>query len=124
MRKIDTPLNPQTFPVGLAPFWQVENTAEAGNRPVYRLTELLHCPYADKKIGDVRYYAAMQADATMSKVIRIPRVAGIQPSGDICTLAGDDRQYRVQKTAFNTLTYPESMDVTLEISKQKYTVKE
>jgi len=70
----------------------------------------------------VRYYAAMQADSKISKVIRVPRVPGIQPSGDLVVLTLDDRQYKVQKLARNTLTTPESMDITLELSKTTYEV--
>lgn len=122
MRKVETPINPQLFCDGLATFWQITNTAEKGDAPKYATMELVHLPYADKQIGDVRYYAALQADSKMSKVIRVPRVGGIQPSGDLVTLAGDDRQYKVQKISINTFTVPESMDVTLENSKQTYTL--
>ena len=124
MRKVETPLNPQVFPDGLAVFYQQRNIAEKGNRPVYEATELIRVPYEEKKVGDIRYYAAMQADSTISKVIRIPRVSGIQPSGDIVMLSGDESQYRVQKTVRNAQTYPESIDVTLEISKHVYSLKE
>ncbi len=120
MRKIETPLNPQTFTDGLATFYRTKNDAGNGNLPKYAAKQFLQVPFTEKKVGDVRYYAAMQADSKISKVIRIPRVEGIQPSGDVVTLSGDDRQYKVQKTVRNTLTVPESMDVTLEISKTRY----
>lgn len=120
MRNIETPLGPQTFTDGLASFHRVKNSAEKGNLPRYTATQFLQVPFTEKKVGDVRYYAAMQADSRISKVIRIPRVAGIQPSGDLVTLSGDDRQYKVQKVARNTMTTPESLDVTLEISKTQY----
>lgn len=120
MRSIETPLGPQTFTDGLATFYHAKNDAGKGNRPKYTMEEFLSVPFTEKKIGDVRYYAAMQADSKISKVIRIPRVGGIEPAGDIVTISGDDRQYRVQKTARNTMTTPESLDVTLEVSKQTY----
>lgn len=120
MRSIETPLGPQTFTDGLATFHHVKNDAGKGNLPKYTMEEFLSVPFTEKKIGDVRYYAAMQADSKISKVIRIPRVGGIEPAGDIVTISGDDRQYRVQKTARNTMTTPESLDVTLEVSKQSY----
>jgi hypothetical protein len=120
MRKIETPLGPQTFTDGLAVFYRVKNEAGKGDRPKYTMEEFLRVPFTEKKVGDVRYYAAMQADSRISKVVRIPRVSGIQPSGDIVTLSGDDRQYKVQKVARNTMTTPESLDVTLEISKTQY----
>lgn len=119
-RKIDTPLNPQTFQDGLASFWHCENIATAGNRPSYQTKKLFDLPYEVKKVGDVRYYAALQADSKISKVIRVPKVHGIQPSGDVVTLSGNERQYKIQKVSENTLTNPESMDVTLEISKTTY----
>ena len=120
MRKIETPLGPQTFTDGLAIFHRVKNEAGKGDRPKYAMEELLRVPFTEKKVGDVRYYAAMQADSKISMVIRVPRVAGIQPSGDVVTLSGDTRQYKVQKVARNTMTVPESLDVTLEISKTQY----
>lgn len=120
MRKIETPLGPQTFTDGLAIFHRVKNEAGKGDRPKYAMEEFLRVPFTEKKVGDVRYYAAMQADSKISMVIRVPRVAGIQPSGDVVTLSGDTRQYKVQKVARNTMTAPESLDVTLEISKTQY----
>ena len=120
MRRIETPLGPQTFTDGLAIFHRVKNEAGKGDRPKYTMEEFLRLPFTEKKVGDIRYYAAMQADSRISKVVRIPRVAGIQPSGDIVTLSGDDPQYKVQNVARNTMTTPESMDVTLEISKAQY----
>lgn len=120
MRKIETPLGPQTFTDGLAIFHRVKNEAGKGDRPKYAMEEFLRVPFTEKKVGDIRYYAAMQADSRISKVVRIPRVSGIQPSGDIVTLSGDGRQYKVQKVARNTMTTPESLDVTLEISKAQY----
>lgn len=120
MRSIETPLGPQTFTDGLAIFNRVKNEAGKGDRPKYTMEEFLRVPFTEKKVGDVRYYAAMQADSRISKVVRIPRVSGIQPSGDIVTLSGDERQYKVQKVARNTMTTPESLDVTLEISKTQY----
>ena len=120
MRKIETPLGPQTFTDGLAIFHRVKNEAGKGDRPKYAMEEFLRVPFTEKKVGDVRYYAAMQADSKISMVIRVPRVAGIQPSGDVVTLSGDTRQYKVQKVARNTMTVPESLDVTLEISKTQY----
>lgn len=120
MRNIETPLGPQTFTDGLAIFHRAKNEAGKGDRPKYTMEEFLRVPFTEKKVGDVRYYAAMQADSRISKVVRIPRVSGIQPSGDIVTLSGDERQYKVQKVARNTMTTPESLDVTLEISKTQY----
>lgn len=120
MRKIETPLNPQLFTDGLASFWQTQNTAGKGDIPKYSAVHLVDLPFREQTVGDVRYYAAMQADSKISKVIRVPRVEGIQPSGDVVTLAGDSRQYKVQKVGKNSLTVPESLDITLEISKQTY----
>lgn len=120
MRSIETPLGPQTFTDGLATFYRVKNSAGKGNIPKYAVEKFLELPFTEKKVGDVRYYAAMQADSRISKVLRVPRVAGIQPSGDVVTLSGDTRQYKVQKVARNTMTVPESLDVTLEISKTQY----
>lgn len=123
MRPIETPVNPQTFCDGLAVFYRTKNGAEKGNYPKPTLKEFVRVPFQEKKVGDVRYYAAMQADSKISKVIRIPRVKGLQPSGDIVLISGDSRQYKVQKTAVNSLTVPASLDVTLEISKQTYTLE-
>ena len=120
MRSIETPLGPQTFTDGLATFYRVQNTSGKGNLPKYAMERFVEVPFTEKKVGDVRYYAAMQADSKISLVIRIPRVAGIQPSGDVVTMSGDTRQYRVQKVARNAMTVPESLDVTLEISKTQY----
>jgi hypothetical protein len=120
MRSIETPLGPQTFTDGLATFYRVKNTSGKGNLPKYAMEQFVEVPFTEKKVGDVRYYAAMQADSRISMVIRIPRVAGIQPSGDVVTLSGDSGQYKVQKVARNTMTVPESLDVTLEISKTQY----
>lgn len=120
MRPIETPVNPQTFCDGLAVFYRTKNSAGKGNLPKQALEEFVRVPFAEKKVGDIRYYAALQADSKISKVIRIPRVRGLQPAGDIVLISGDTRQYKVQKTAVNSLTVPASIDVTLEISKQIY----
>lgn len=124
MRKIETPINPQVFPDGCATFYQQANIAGNGNKPIFKTKKMFTCPFEEKKVGDVRYYASLQVDSTISKVIRIPKISGIQPAGDIVVLSGDALQYRVQKVSRNTLTYPESIDVTLEVSKHTYVLLE
>lgn len=124
MRKIQTPLLPQIFPSGCATFFHTDNTAKTGDLPRYTAVRFLCVPYEDKKIGDVRYYAALQADSRMDKVIRIPHAGGIDTAGDIAMVSGDTRQYRVVKLTQNGVSTPPSWDVTLEISKKNYKIAE
>ena len=124
MRQIETPLKPQLFNSGLATIWQVSNTAAPGDKPKYRTIKLFALPYQDRRLSDARYYAALQVDSKISRVIRVPRVSGIQPSGDLVTLSGDPRQYKTAKVSESSYTVPESMDLTLEISKTEYKLQE
>ena len=121
MRRVKTSLNSQLFPDGLAVLHHVTNTAAAGDRPRYSLTEFVRVPYERKQLGDVRYYAAMQADSRISAVLRVPQVSGVQPSGDIVLLSGDDTQYKITRVSEVPLSIPPAMDLTLEVSKTTYT---
>lgn len=123
MRKIETPLEPQTFRSGVATIYRVTNTANPGDLPAYSPSQLYRLPFEARKLSDVRYYAAMQADSKISRVIRIPWVRGIQPSGDICILNDKaKKQYKITRVSENPNTNPESLDLTLEISKTTYEV--
>lgn len=124
MRKIQTPFAPQTFSSGCVTFFHTEDTAAAGDIPRYAAVAFLRVPYEDKKVGDVRYYAALQADSRIDRVVRVPHIGEIDTAGDIAVVSGDARQYRVTKIARNSLTVPESWDVTLEISRKKYKLAE
>lgn len=124
MREVKRPVDSPLFADGLAKFWRTQNTAEKGNRPTSAPLELIvSLPFAEKKIGDVRYYAAMQADVKLTREIRVPFVPCIQPQGDIVTISDSSIQYQVSKVSRNSFTTPPSMDVTLEICKRPYLIE-
>ena len=117
MRRIKTDLNPQTFTSGSAKIMHPTNVAEKGDIPKYAFTEFLTLPYQDIKVSDVRYYAAMQADSKISKIIRVPHIAGIDPAGDVVTVSETpDVLYEIQKVSGNNSTTPQSWDMTLVVA--------
>ena len=124
MRPIQTQLAPQLFPSGLVSFFHTRDKALPGDLPKYAAERFLTVPFEDRRVGDVRYYAAMQASSRIDKVIRIPHAGGIHTAGDIAMLSGDERQYRVIKLTQNGMTTPVSWDVTLEVSKKQYQIAE
>lgn len=124
MRRTRTALSLQTFPSGCVTFFHTDDTSAAGDIPKYAARAFLRVPYEEKKIGDVRYYAALQAGSRLDRVVRVPCVKGIDVTGDIAMVSGDTQQYRVTKFTQNSMTLPESWDVTLEVSKKNYKIAE
>lgn len=124
MRIVKSPLNPQTYTSGLVTVYHTKNTAADGDLPVYALLPALSLPFETRKITDARFLAEAQTGQEIQKLIRCPRVSGIEPSGDRCMIAGDERQYVIKKVVDVPTTVPESMDLTLVIASDPYLIQE
>lgn len=82
-----------TFDDGILTIYDVENTAPAGKKPVYGLSEKDRYYYSYEKLGITRYYQALQADQRIECVVSVPGWGDIKTT-DLCELDGGIR-YRI-----------------------------
>ena len=81
------------FDDGVLVINSVENIADKGDMPVYRLSPKSRHYYSELTVGVTRYYAAQKANARVDKLVRIWRNNNILID-DVCILQ-DGLQYRI-----------------------------
>lgn len=82
-----------TFDDGILKIYSVENMAEPGKKPVYRLVEKSKHYFGYQTVGVTRYYEAKKADSIIEAAVRIPDWNNILAT-DICILE-NNVQYRL-----------------------------
>lgn len=100
----------QPFSDGFVEIYQLEDTAKPGYMPKEEYVMIFKLRYAEQRLGVSRYYAAMQNQIQIQRVIRVPRIKGI--TNQHIAVTEDGQQYRIDliQTAD---TYPPSLDLTL-----------
>lgn len=61
------------FDSGELKIYKVENSAAAGLMPVDSFTLILECNYEERTVGATRYSVALQNDARIEAIVRIPQ---------------------------------------------------
>lgn len=78
--------------------------------------------YDEQRLGIQRYYAAMQNQVQVERVLRVPRAGNVN-SQDVA-VTEDGRQYRIDLVQDVPGVYPPSLDLTLTKIEQEYEVGE
>lgn len=112
----------QSFNDGIVRIYSVSDAAAPGwqPKPMPKLKVTLR--YQERTMGIQRYYAGMQNQVALRRVIRVPR-AGDVTSQDIAVTEGG-RQYRVDLVQAVQEAWPASVDLTLAAVEQVYDVSE
>lgn len=108
----------QTFGDGLVRIYDVCDIAEPGLKPQKGLQLVYTLRYEERKLGITRYYAARQNQVEIKRVIRVPRVAGLNSQQVAITENG--RQYGIDLVQNAADVYPLSLDITLMAIEQEY----
>lgn len=107
---------------GVVRIYSVSDAAAPGWQPKPVPTLKVTLRYQERTMGIQRYYAGMQNQVELRRVIRVPR-AGDVTSQDIA-VTEDDRQYRVDLVQAVQEVWPACVDLTLAAVEQVYDVSE
>ena len=106
----------QSYNDGVVTIYRADDSAKPGYRPEVKLTKKMSLRYEEQRLGIQRYYAALQNQIKVSRVIRCPEQ-------DVTTqdiaVTEDGRQYRIDLVQAVGNIRPQSMDLTLTAVKQK-----
>ena len=102
----------QPFTSGIVKIYRTVN----GARPGHKATEILQDPpvtlrYEEQRTGVTRYYAAKQASIQIDRVLRCPRIAGIDTQNVAETEDGE--QYRIEQIQTVDNIWPACVDISL-----------
>ena len=101
----------QDYNDGIVTIYAVTDSAQPGYQPMPTLAEKITLRYAEQRLGIQRYYAALQNQVQVERVIRTAR------AGDITTqdiaITEDGRKYAVYMVQSVQDVYPPSVDITL-----------
>ena len=111
----------QPFTSGIVKIYRTVN----GARPGQKAAEILQDPpmtlrYEEQRTGVTRYYAAKQANIQIDRVLRCPRVAGIDTQSVAETEDGE--QYRIAQIQSVSGVWPDCVDLSLTKIVQKLEV--
>lgn len=101
----------QTYNSGVLTVYAAADGAEPGFAPRPVLTVRARLRYEERRLGVQRYYAAMQAQARVDRVVRVPRGPAVSPQDVVET--EDGQQYRVDLVQAVQDVWPPSLDLTL-----------
>lgn len=111
----------QNFNSGIVKIYQTVNSAMPGCKAVEALQDPpLTLRYEEQRTGVTRYYAAKQANIQIDRVLRCPRVAGIDTQSVAETEDGE--QYRLVQIQSVSGVWPDCVDISLTKIVQKLEV--
>lgn len=79
-----------TFDDGILTIYNVSNSADEGEKPVFSLTEKSKHYYNFGELGYGRYYTALQAQQRIECVVNVPDWLNINVT-DICALDNEEK---------------------------------
>lgn len=107
------PQKTQTFNDGVANIYKIDNTAEPGNMPkeglLLRVGEVR---YKERTVGMGRFWSAMQTQAKVERLLRMPRIIGVSTHDIIIPIDGS--QYEIVQVQYPEDVFPPVMDLSLE----------
>lgn len=110
---------------GVVHIYKVENAAPQGAMPIERHTLKHTLRYRERIVGMARYYAALQANVRVEKVIRTARLHDVstQDTAMIFGRAGRPEElqhYRIVQVQYPDGVLPPAMDLTLQLVEERY----
>jgi hypothetical protein len=115
-------IKPQTYADGIVEIYAVSNTAAAGSKPADILTLKVTLRYSERIVGISRYYAALQANAEINRLIRCPLLRGV--STQDAAILSDGKRYRIEQIQYPEDITPPVMDMSLVEVSQVYEIAE
>lgn len=107
------PQKTQTFNDGVVNIYSVGNIAPPGNMPKEGLTlKVGPLRYEERTVGMGRFWAAIQAQAKIDMVLRVPQRRTVSTQ-DIA-LPNDGEQYEIKQIQYPKDVEPPVMDLSLE----------
>lgn len=103
----------QCYDDGIVKIYTVTDSAEPGYQPKPTVEQppKYTLRYEEQRLGIQRYYSGQQNQKQIERVIRTPRVAGVN-NQDVAETE-DGNQYRIDLVQTVDDGYPPSMDLTL-----------
>ena len=111
-----TPLND-----GVVNIYAVENVSKPGDKPLDRLVKKGCLRYKRRTIGIKRHYTALQVDARVDLLLRVPYQKDVSAQ-DVAVPSLDNKQYRIALVQTIENEIPPVMDLTLERLERHYEV--
>lgn len=102
----------QPFKDGIVKIYKVDDISEPGNMPKDGLILKNTLRYDERTVGMSRFWVAMQAQAKVEHILRVPRINSISTQ-DIA-VPNDGEQYRIVQIQYIHDVKPPSMDLSLE----------
>lgn len=103
----------QTFNDGVANIYSVGNISPPGGMPKEGLTlKVGPVRYKERTVGMSRFWTAMQTNARVSRLLRMPKITTVS-SQDVI-IPTDGEQYKVLQVQYPEDIYPPVMDLSLE----------
>ena len=121
----------QTFNSGVLTVYRVTDAAQPGRKPVPALERKISMPYEDRRVGISRYDEALQAQARVDRVVRVPdsgvivladggtQIAARVDPQDVA-VTEDGAQYRIELVQRGPDVWPRCVDLTLSRVAQIY----
>lgn len=107
------PQKTQTFNSGVANIYSATNIAPPGGMPKENLTlKVGALRYKERTVGMSRFWTAMQVNAKIGRVLRMPRISSISTQDVIVPTDGE--QYKILQVQYPEDIYPPVMDLSLE----------
>lgn len=100
----------QDYNDGIVTIYAVTDSALPGYQPKPELTEKIVLRYEEQRLGIQRYYAAMQNQIQIERVIRVPRA---EITNQDIAETENGVKYRIDLVQTVDLVYPPSLDLTL-----------
>lgn len=110
----------QSFNSGVVRILTVTDTAAPGRMPVPALAEKIRLPFEERRVGVTRFYNALQAQARIERVLRVPDpgAAGKISPQDAAIILRDEAQYRIEQVQRVADVFPPCLDLTLRAVEQ------
>ena len=103
----------QTFNDGVANIYSVGNIAPPGGMPKDGLTKKeSNIRYKERTVGMSRFWTAMQVNAKIGRLLRMPRVTDVSTQDVV--IPTDGEQYKIVQVQYPEDVYPPVMDLSLE----------
>lgn len=110
----------QSFNSGVVRILTVTDAAAPGRMPVPALSEKIRLPFEERRVGVSRFYNALQAQARIERVLRVPDpgAAGKISPQDAAIILQDEAQYRIEQVQTVPGVFPRCLDLTLRVVEQ------
>lgn len=114
-------MKPQTFNDGVVYIYSVGNISEPGNMPKEGPTlKVGPLRYQERTVGMSRYWAAMQTQARIDLVLRMPQLRSVSLHDVVVPVDGD--QYRIVQIQYPNDMESPVMDLSLQRLEAAYDI--